>query len=72
MTCINPETALPARLQATQFRSLSQEAEMNRTAFALVITALAAGPSLAADMARIDWSAIPTTNVQLFYPGQVS
>jgi len=45
---------------------------MRKTAIALAITAMAAGPSFAADPASIDWSGIPVKKVKLFYPGQAS
>ncbi len=45
---------------------------MKQAAFALAIAALFAGPSFAADPARIDWSGIPVKKVTLFYPGQAS
>jgi len=45
---------------------------MNKKKFILAITALIAGPALAADPAAIDWSKIPTVKVPVFYPGQSS
>lgn len=45
---------------------------MKKTALALTIGALVAGPTLAADPASIDWSAVPARKVKLFYPGQAS
>ena len=36
------------------------------------IATLGAGTALAADPAKIDWSAVPTVQVGLFYPGQSS
>lgn len=38
----------------------------------LIPALLAAGFAMAADPAKIDWSAIPTVTVPLFYPGQSS
>jgi len=45
---------------------------MKAAAWALALSALAATPGIAADPAAIDWSAVPVTNVTLFYPGQSS
>jgi len=45
---------------------------MNKSAFILILAALAAGPALAADPAAIDWSKIPAVKVPVFYPGQSS
>ena len=45
---------------------------MKIAAWSLALTALAATPGIAADPATIDWSAVPVTNVTLFYPGQSS
>lgn len=39
---------------------------------AFAITAVLAGPLLAADPAAIDWKSVPTKTVNLFYPGQSS
>ena len=38
----------------------------------MISLALAAAPAMAADLASIDWSKIPVTDVTLFYPGQSS
>ena len=45
---------------------------MNKSALILALAALTAGPALAADPAKIDWSKIPAVNVPVFYPGQSS
>jgi len=45
---------------------------MKTAAWALALSALVATPVIAADPATIDWSAVPVTNVTLFYPGQSS
>lgn len=45
---------------------------MNKSALILTLAALSAGPALAADPAKIDWSKIPAVNVPVFYPGQSS
>ena len=45
---------------------------MKTRALILALTAIGAGPVLAADPATIDWSKIPTVKVPLFYPGQSS
>ncbi len=43
---------------------------MKHIAFAVAALAFAAQTALAADPAKIDWSAVPATQVGLFYPGQ--
>jgi len=43
---------------------------MKRTVLMLGLAALMAAPAFAADPETIDWSAIPTKTVKLFYPGQ--
>jgi hypothetical protein len=48
------------------------EAIVTRKLFALGALAFASQLALAADPATIDWSAIPTVEVGLFYPGQAS
>lgn len=45
---------------------------MRKTAIALSFAAFGMGTALAADPATIDWSRIPATTVNLFYPGQSS
>lgn len=45
---------------------------MKQLAFAITAVVFAAQGAIAADPARIDWSAIPATQVGLFYPGQSS
>ena len=45
---------------------------MRKIGLLIGLTALAAGPALAADPATIDWAKVPVANVTLFYPGQVS
>ena len=45
---------------------------MKRTALMLGWIVAAAGPAIAADPAKIDWSKIPASTVPLFYPGQSS
>lgn len=45
---------------------------MKRSVLVLALSAITSGPALAADPATIDWSAIPLTNLKLFYPGQTS
>ena len=45
---------------------------MRKSAIALAISALVAGPAIGADSASIDWSKVPATKVKLFYPGQAS
>ena len=45
---------------------------MKRTALLASLAAVVAGPAIAADPAKIDWSKIPVTNITLFYPGQSS
>ena len=44
---------------------------MKRTILFIVV-ALTAGPAMAADPAKIDWSKVPASTVTLFYPGQSS
>ncbi|HEX6363743.1 MAG TPA: ethylbenzene dehydrogenase-related protein [Albitalea sp.] len=44
---------------------------MNKLAL-MLSSALAAGPVLAADVATIDWSKVPSHKMTLFYPGQSS
>lgn len=43
---------------------------MKHLSFAVAALALASQSALAADPAKIDWSAVPATQVGLFYPGQ--
>lgn len=45
---------------------------MRQALWTLSAVALVAGSAVAADPAKIDWSAIPATKVTLFYPGQSS
>jgi len=45
---------------------------MKRTALILSMGVFSAASALAADPATINWTAIPATNVPLFYPGQSS
>lgn len=45
---------------------------MRKTVLALSLAMLGVGTVMAADPARIDWSAIKATSVPLFYPGQSS
>ncbi|HJV71933.1 ethylbenzene dehydrogenase-related protein [Ideonella sp.] len=45
---------------------------MNKLAFTFGVLTLAAHAAMAADPAKIDWSAVPATKLQLFYPGQSS
>ena len=42
------------------------------TPVAFGLAALVAGSALAADPAKIDWSGVPTVQVNLFYPGQAT
>jgi hypothetical protein len=41
-------------------------------ALAAVIAALASAPSLGADADKVNWSAVPKSEITLFYPGQAS
>ena len=43
---------------------------MKHLSFAVAALAIAAQSAMAADPAKIDWSAVPATQVGLFYPGQ--
>ena len=43
---------------------------MKHLSFAVAALAFASQSALAADPAKIDWSAVPATQVGLFYPGQ--
>ena len=43
---------------------------MKQLAFAVAAVAFAAQTAMAADPAKIDWSAIPAKEIGLFYPGQ--
>jgi len=45
---------------------------MKRTILFISVVTLAAGPAMAADPAKIDWSKVPASTVTLFYPGQSS
>ena len=45
---------------------------MKKAILFLGLSALVAGPALAAESASIDWSKIPAKSVKLFYPGQSS
>lgn len=45
---------------------------MKNITFAVAVVAFAAQAAVAADPATINWSAIPVTQVGLFYPGQTS
>lgn len=45
---------------------------MKKTALAMSLALVWAGAALAADPAKIDWSKIKPTTVELFYPGQSS
>ena len=45
---------------------------MKKTALALSMAAMVAGPAMAADPAAINWSKVAAANVPLFYPGQSS
>lgn len=45
---------------------------MKKTALAVSLAAFASFPTLAADVATIDWSKVPAKSVKLFYPGQSS
>ncbi len=45
---------------------------MKQLAFAITAVVFAVQTAMAADPARIDWSAIPATQIGLFYPGQSS
>ncbi|HEU5339498.1 MAG TPA: ethylbenzene dehydrogenase-related protein [Sulfuricaulis sp.] len=44
----------------------------NAASLLIGITALAAGPALAANPDKIDWAKVPASTVPLFYPGQSS
>ena len=45
---------------------------MKRTRFWIGVLAFAVAPAMAADPANIEWTAVPSTTVTLFYPGQSS
>ena len=45
---------------------------MKRTALFLALAALISSPAFAGDPSAVNWSAVPTTTIKLFYPGQSS
>jgi len=45
---------------------------MKKTILLIGVVALAAGPAMAADPGKINWSKVPASTVTLFYPGQSS
>src|SRR5215208_4668363 len=57
-------------VQLEAFSFFSTETSMKQLAFAVAAVAFAAQTAMAADAAKIDWSAIPVTQIGLFYPGQ--
>ena len=45
---------------------------MRRATLVLGLSAIVAAPVMAADAAKMDWSAVPKSEIVLFYPGQAS